>query len=38
VQQLLGHESIATTGDIYVDWDEEQLAASLEAALEDESE
>jgi hypothetical protein len=25
VQQLLGHESIATTGDIYVDWDENAL-------------
>jgi integrase len=36
VQQLLGHESIATTGDTYVGWDEEQLAASLEAALRDE--
>ncbi len=33
VQQLLGHESIATTGDIYVGWDEEQLAASLRDAL-----
>jgi integrase len=33
VQQLLGHESIATTGDIYVGWDEEQLAASLQSAL-----
>lgn len=33
VQQLLGHSSIATTGDIYVGWDEEQLAASLELAL-----
>lgn len=34
VQQLLGHESIATTGDIYVGWDEVALAASLESALE----
>ncbi len=33
VQQLLGHSSIATTGDIYVGWDEEQLAASLQIAL-----
>jgi integrase len=33
VQQLLGHESIQTTGDIYVGWDEEQLAASLQDAL-----
>jgi hypothetical protein len=38
VQQLLGHASIATTGDIYVGWDEEQLAASLEDALKRESE
>jgi integrase len=33
VQQLLGHQSIATTGDIYVGWDEQQLAASLESVL-----
>lgn len=33
VQQLLGHESISTTGDIYVGWDEEQLAASLESLM-----
>jgi site-specific recombinase XerD len=38
VQQLLGHQSIATTGDIYVGWDEEQLAASLESVLRKESE
>lgn len=38
VQQLLGHSSIATTGDIYVGWDEEQLAASLQTALDAESE
>ena len=37
VQQLLGHESIATTGDIYVGWDEEQLAASLESVLKKEA-
>jgi integrase len=29
VQKLLGHESIQTTGDIYTDWDVEQLAESL---------
>lgn len=29
VQQLLGHESIATTADVYVGWDEQQLAQSL---------
>jgi integrase/recombinase XerC len=33
VQMLLGHESIQTTGDIYVGWDEDQLAASLQDAL-----
>lgn len=33
VQQLLGHESITTTGDIYVGWDEERLAESLTEAL-----
>lgn len=38
VQQLLGHESISTTGDIYLGWDEEQLAASLSAALKREKE
>ena len=32
VQQLLGHESISTTGDIYVGWDEDALAASLLSA------
>jgi site-specific recombinase XerD len=36
VQMLLGHESISTTGDIYTDWDEGQLAASLESVLEHE--
>jgi hypothetical protein len=30
VQKLLGHESIETTGDTFVDWDLEQFAASLE--------
>ena len=29
VQKLLGHASIATTGDVYTDWDIEQLAATL---------
>jgi site-specific recombinase XerC len=38
VQKLLGHESISTTGDIYVDWDDEALAASLESALRQEAE
>lgn len=34
VQKLLGHESIQTTGDIYTDWDDAALAASLESMLE----
>jgi site-specific recombinase XerC len=34
VQQLLGHQSIQTTGDIYVGWDEAALAASLESVRE----
>jgi len=29
VQKLLGHASIQTTADTYVDWDLDQLAASL---------
>ncbi len=29
VQKLLGHASIQTTGDVYADWDVEQLTASL---------
>jgi integrase/recombinase XerC len=33
VQKLLGHSSISTTADVYVDWDDEQLAASLESAM-----
>jgi integrase/recombinase XerC len=36
VQKLLGHESIQTTGDIYTDWDVEQLAESLMEAVPDE--
>jgi site-specific recombinase XerC len=35
VQKLLGHESIQTTGDIYTDWDAEQLAESLLEAVQD---
>jgi integrase/recombinase XerC len=34
VQKLLGHESIQTTGDIYTDWDVEQLAESLIKAVD----
>jgi site-specific recombinase XerD len=37
VQQLLDHSSVATTGDMYVGWDEAALAASLQIALEKES-
>ena len=29
VQKLLGHSSISTTGDIYTDWDIDQLADTL---------
>ncbi len=29
VQKLMGHASISTTGDVYTDWDVEQLAESL---------
>jgi site-specific recombinase XerC len=29
VQKLLGHTSIQTTGDIYADWDVDQLAATM---------
>jgi integrase len=36
VQKLLGHASIQPTGDIYTDWDDEQLAQSLLEAVEDE--
>ena len=35
VQKLLGHESIQTTGDIYTDWDIEQLADTLLEALDE---
>jgi site-specific recombinase XerC len=35
VQKLLGHESIATTGDVYTDWDIDQLAETLLEAVDD---
>jgi integrase/recombinase XerC len=35
VQRLLGHESISTTGDQYVDWDLDQLADTLLEAVEE---
>jgi site-specific recombinase XerC len=36
VQKLLGHASIQTTGDIYADWDIDQLAATMAEVLESE--
>lgn len=36
VQQLLGHASISTTGDIYTDWDIDQLARTLADVVRDE--
>ena len=38
VQKLLGHSSIQTTGDIYADWDIDQLARTLADVLADEDE
>lgn len=35
VQNFLGHESIQTTGDIYTDWDIDQLAKTLLGAVDD---
>jgi integrase len=35
VQKLLRHESIQTTGDIYTDWDIDQLAESLLEAVDE---
>ena len=29
VQKLLGHSSIQTTGDVYADWDIDQLAQTM---------
>jgi site-specific recombinase XerC len=34
VQKLLGHSSISTTGDIYTDWDIDQLADTLRSVLD----
>jgi site-specific recombinase XerC len=36
VQKLLGHESMLTTADVYLDWDLDQLATTLADMLEDE--
>lgn len=35
VQKLLGHSSITTTGDIYTDWDIDQLAETLRGMLDE---
>jgi site-specific recombinase XerC len=35
VQRLLGHASIQTTGDIYTDWDIEQLAETMAAVIDE---
>jgi site-specific recombinase XerC len=35
VQKLLGHSSIQTTGDIYADWDIDQLAGTMDEVLAD---
>jgi site-specific recombinase XerC len=35
VQKLLGHESIQTTGDIYTDWDIDQLADTLREVIDE---
>ena len=35
-QKLLGHASIQTTGDVYADWDIDQLADTMRAVLEGE--
>ena len=37
-QKLLGHASISTTGDIYADWDIDQLAETMRLVLEGDSE
>jgi site-specific recombinase XerC len=34
-QKLLGHADIATTGNEYVDWDNDQLAGTMELVVED---
>jgi integrase len=35
VQKLLGHASIQTTGDVYADWDIDQLARTMLDVLAD---
>jgi integrase len=36
-QRLLGHERISTTGDVYVDWDIDELARTMARVLEDDA-
>jgi site-specific recombinase XerC len=38
VQKLLGHKSLMTTADVYLDWDIDQLAQTLAEALQEETE
>jgi len=38
VQKLLGHSSISTTADTYVDWAIDQLAETLRGMLDQETE
>jgi site-specific recombinase XerC len=38
VQKLLGHSSIQTTGDVYADWDIDQLAATMAGVLSEDGE
>jgi integrase len=38
VQKLLGHSSIQTTGDVYADWDIDQLAATMAGVLAEDDE
>jgi hypothetical protein len=38
VQKLLGHASVQTTGDIYADWDIDQLAATMADVLAEDDE
>lgn len=37
VQKLLGHKSMLTTADVYLDWDDDQLAQTLAEMLRDEA-
>jgi site-specific recombinase XerC len=35
VQKLLGHSSIQTTGEVYADWDIDQLARTIQEVLDE---